>query len=1788
MKRWLHLFVVIFLSLGMLGATCPPSPNNSTLSAGTSAVLTDSLSQGWGIPKSGGKVFLQGTSLQTTPNAIALAYAGGVMWYENASLQWFSLTSTGQIASGPQVGPPTNGAETITVNAIATQTAATNFVVSGTIANATSIPTLQYSVNGGAYQSLTSGAPPISSPLTGAVTTGSWVVNQQLTSFANGPGGKPLQYNYLLPSGYDPVHFSYPLMFVGAGNDQGMNGSTYPVDGGTFVPRMESDNFRFNTVQFRTAHPAIIVAPQCDQTLDLSGATFNANCGGYNDAANTSWAEQAISALQKHFVNDVGVCGGTGKCSVDPTRKYGVGLSLSAIGYLAQVVDNNQINNQGNAAWTAGVGMSTQLFRPATPNANVFSRMRNVPYFAICAPGDNPCNYDLPFWQSITGNTNYPTQNQYDANFASTQAGTTAFHLIGSYNGGTAYNQFGCMNGDGVGLPCDGTAIYAWLFQQASSGTPSGANVTQTSFSFTVPGMAAATANTISVRDANNTSVVGTSNTFVVNSSGGPTLSGTPKSPLPSGYLHTSGNQILDGGGNNVRLSCSGYGSPTGNYSSDMSIMRNQGFNCARYDLYGAQVCPGGSCTFSTLDQVVSAATANNMKLVLDYHVNELGCGGGQPNGLWYDLNSTTPVAGVTWNALLANGDGCTVPTVSGNFSISGGYLHDPTGATFIPEGTNVDNFEINNVIQNSSGFPITTLMPHINYLRINVCGEAACSQNGSNGSSQPTSINYQSASSYLQLATWCQANRIACEFEDHTSNGGFWEFSNLALGNSASLTPTGSLLTSITNFWASMAAQFKNNPYAWIGTLNELGSYPDPPSQSAYHLALYNAIRATGNNNVIDLCSGAGCGASRGFVGAPTLVAADYANMTNVIWHMHWYQNDTVANVQAALVGTTVTPQNGGPGCYGYTCIQVIHSRDGVMPVVVNEWGPPNGQVVGNQGQNEAIALTNLESAGLGQGAFNYFEPSCPSVPTTQDCFTNVNNGGTHGLSIGSGGYSLTNPWGQQVAAVIAANPFPGGNGAGGGTPVNSAPGLPPGVGSLVFSDNFTSLSLHNCWQAGDNWGVITPGGTCPKVGQGGPNFAESGDQWWVNPFNTNTPISGIYGTDANGLKLGLLQTPSAYQSYINTTGGKNLPYVGGLLNSYNSSYQKYGYWSITVAVPAVPGFSFQMDTENVQITGQFPPEIDLRINTNQSGTKTVLFEIALGGAYTQYTRTDIDITAYHTYGWKWAPDFITFYIDGAQVFQSVTPANANYTSNPMFTYLLTGANYIGNGDPSGAALPVYASVSNFSVYALGASGTTGATTYSSFKSDWTQIAQHYAGNSTVVAMDLWNEPVLTSTYQNPTVNWGGNNGADVRLMCSDVGAAVESADPGVLVICEGPYVTGTFLNGTAFQPNTHNFMDLSLAGSRPVTLAGDAGSHVVYSVHDFPQFGQNPPWLDSGPTKITMMNTAWGYLEKNNTAPVWLGAMGASLDGSDGFLADEQAWAATLGPYMNGLSGASGGPTFTACQQPIGGDWFTFGTGSGTINGTLNANGSNKAGQQAIWSTLLYTTCSQNNTVPPPNGGGGGGGGAGATSWNPGDLVGVTLSNGNLTATATGAHQGVRSTTSQTTGKVCVEATASTISSNWTFGITNSTFPLNIGGGLGVDANGIGFDPNSGGGAQGIFYNNAALSTGSGASPNGEAETICVDLGAKLLWATNATMRAASHPWNNSTTASPATGTGGLSFAGVTCPCFATFNTDETPSVAVLNALGTFAVSTPSGFSAWQLPVTSGNHPIVINLGN
>lgn len=298
-------------------------------------------------------------------------------------------------------------------------------------------------------------SPRVVAPLTGSVTTGTWIVNQHQTLASSPSGIGYMNYNVLLPAQYSSS-LLYPVLFVLHPDFAGMSGSGYPADGASFVAdgryisSTQSVNSLYNNVSFRTAFPCIIVAPQCDQTL--GDADANGNFGGYNDSQNSGWNERAVNACLTTIIASY---------SVDPKRRYCIGQSLGGIGVLAYLVDNNSQNGPGSHLWTGGATFSDQLFR-TTANNTVFNRMSSVPLFCVSTSVDNdPTSYDEPAWTSYTGNTSYPAMSSYNTSGVSgVRAGTTQFYYIN--NGSNQPDS--CMQLNALGG--NGTAFFTWLFSQ--------------------------------------------------------------------------------------------------------------------------------------------------------------------------------------------------------------------------------------------------------------------------------------------------------------------------------------------------------------------------------------------------------------------------------------------------------------------------------------------------------------------------------------------------------------------------------------------------------------------------------------------------------------------------------------------------------------------------------------------------------------------------------------------------------------------------------------------------------------------------------------------------------------------------------------------------------------------------------------------------------------------------------------------------------------------------------------------------------------------------------------------------------------------------------------------------------------------------------------------------------------------------------------------------------------------------------------------------------------------------
>lgn len=228
---------------------------------------------------------------------------------------------------------------------------------------------------------------------------------------------------------------------------------------------------------------------------------------------------------------------------------------------------------------------------------------------------------------------------------------------------------------------------------------------------------------------------------------------------------------------------------------------------------------------------------------------------------------------------------------------------------------------------------------------------------------------------------------------------------------------------------------------------------------------------------------------------------------------------------------------------------------------------------------------------------------------------------------------------------------------------------------------------------------------------------------------------------------------------------------------------------------------------------------------------------------------------------------------------------------------------------------------------------GAAGTVTAGKWVSDWVTVARRYKGNDTVIGYDLWNEPLEIPGGS----TWGDGGATDLRVLYQWAGNAIQAIDSDKLIICEGPILWAPLYQA-----------DLSHVASAPVML--NRANKVVYSVHEYPSdIGGEPN--DSGDVYVQQMNQAFGYLITQNIAPVWVGELGASMDGNAGSnLADEQGWAATIIPYLNGTY--PGGLKLPPGGQGLGTDWWALtacDANCGGPDGALEADMATLKHQQA-----------------------------------------------------------------------------------------------------------------------------------------------------------------------------------------------------------------------------------------------
>ena len=201
---------------------------------------------------------------------------------------------------------------------------------------------------------------------------------------------------------------------------------------------------------------------------------------------------------------------------------------------------------------------------------------------------------------------------------------------------------------------------------------------------------------------------------------------------------------------------------------------------------------------------------------------------------------------------------------------------------------------------------------------------------------------------------------------------------------------------------------------------------------------------------------------------------------------------------------------------------------------------------------------------------------------------------------------------------------------------------------------------------------------------------------------------------------------------------------------------------------------------------------------------------------------------------------------------------------------------------------------------------------------SDWAMLAGRYANNPSVIGADLHNEP-------HGPARWGTGTADDWRLAAERAGNAILAVNPNWLIIVEG----------VEQGPSGYYWWggNLSAAGQFPVRLK--VAGRLVYSPHDYPASIYPQPWFSAPnyPNNLpAVWDANWGYLFRQNIAPILLGEFGTKLETTS-----DRQWLDKLVTYLQGDLDGNGTNDLPSGQLGHSWTWWSWNPNSGDTGGIL-----------------------------------------------------------------------------------------------------------------------------------------------------------------------------------------------------------------------------------------------------------
>ena len=224
----------------------------------------------------------------------------------------------------------------------------------------------------------------------------------------------------------------------------------------------------------------------------------------------------------------------------------------------------------------------------------------------------------------------------------------------------------------------------------------------------------------------------------------------------------------------------------------------------------------------------------------------------------------------------------------------------------------------------------------------------------------------------------------------------------------------------------------------------------------------------------------------------------------------------------------------------------------------------------------------------------------------------------------------------------------------------------------TLTFSDDFNSLSLWN--GTSGTWTTKYP--FAPEKGSTLPSNGEQ--EWYINSMYAPTNAVKPWTVSNGVLTLTAQPASGSVQPLID-----GYQYTSGMINTYNTFTQTYGYFEMRAQLPAGQGLwpAFWL----LQADMSWPPEIDaMEVLGHDMTTLYTAAHTNVTGSHTSKGGTikvpDMS-KGFHTYGVDWQADYITYYFDGKEVWKTATPADLN---EPMYMIanLAVGGHWPGKVD--------------------------------------------------------------------------------------------------------------------------------------------------------------------------------------------------------------------------------------------------------------------------------------------------------------------------------------------------------------------------------------------------------------------------------------------------------------------------------------------------------------------------